>query len=410
MKAKQSTVNPPTAAMSSTSLSLYEHKQRLMTALGPQHQATYLQHLKLWFRQKWTKEEFDRESRKLLGAASLRLHNQFFVALLNKVDPLNQQQQQRPAHQHHQHPLSISTTVGNVVTTTTIRTTQTGTSTAAAAAASASGGSVQQQSLQPSAAKRRKRSSRPAGGSDRGHHFDMADLFEYIADAPPAGGSGGTPPRSLSPQRFAAQELFLPDATLIMGRLLIGAWEAGLQAADDAVAEMLVLAVQVCVRRCDDCEYNINTLSSNFPTQNLLKNILTAVLLRRKHCRLSGTHGHFAYDIGRPLADPSLRTTLSRRAAPVDDAPHDIDLALGVSSVGAGLPAYLQTLHQQQLMLLQQQKQINVINACEQLEERRPARRISVLDVYRTLSGERGLVPAHSVLAPNVERMSQMLH
>lgn len=232
--------------MSSTSVSLYEHKQRLMAALGPQHQATYLQHLKLWFRQKWTKEEFDRESRKLLGAASLRLHNQFFVALLNKVDPLNQQQQQRPTQQHHSHPLSISTTIGNVVTTTTIRTTQTSTSAAAATAATVAASTSVQQPQQPSAAKRRKRSSRTAGGSsDRGHHFDVADLFEYIVDAPAAGGSG-TPPRSLSPQRFAAQELFLPDAGLIMGRLLIGAWESGLQAADDAVAEMLVLAVQVC--------------------------------------------------------------------------------------------------------------------------------------------------------------------
>lgn len=134
------------------------------------------------------------------------------------------------------------------------------------------------------------------------------------------------------------------------------------------------------------------------------------MLLRRKHCRLSGTHGHFAYDIGRSLADPSLRTTLSRRAAPVDDTPQEIDLSLGIT-VGAGLPAYLQTLHQQQLLLLQQQEQKqHFYNACEQLDERRPVRRISVLDLYRTLSGERGLVPAHSVLALSVERMSQMLH
>lgn len=73
---------------------------------------------------------------------------------------------------------------------------------------------------------------------------------------------------------------------------------------------------------------------------------------------------------------------------------------------------HMHTMHQQQqLMLLQQQQQKqHFFNACEQLDEQWPARRINAMDLYRTLSGDKGLVPAHSVLALSVERISQMLH
>lgn len=232
---------------------LLEHKQRLMTALGPQ-QATYLQHLKLWFRQKWTRDEFDRESRKLLGTATIALHNRFFAALLNKVDPMNQQQQHQPSPRPMIAP-AAPPPIAAAASTSGARRTSAAISTATSASSSSSSTAPPPtSSSSSSSAKRRKRSSRTAG-SERAH-FDVADLFEYIADecpdqlrtsGGPAGGPAGAadPQRSLSPQRFAAQELFLPDAGLIMGRLLIGAWESGLASADDAVADMIVLAVQV---------------------------------------------------------------------------------------------------------------------------------------------------------------------
>lgn len=149
---------------------------------------------------------------------------------------------------------------------------------------------------------------------------------------------------------------------MVMGRLLVGAWESGLTHADDTAAEMIVLSVQ-----------------------SLLKSIVTAVLLQRKHCRVSGTDGRFAYDIGRPMADPQLRASLVRRPAPVDDAPLDnVERSIGQDAM--------------------------FFSACEQVAVRRPPRRVNLLDLYRTLSGDRQLVPAHSVLALNVERIAQRLH
>lgn len=46
-------------------------------------------------------------------------------------------------------------------------------------------------------------------------------------------------------QRYCVQEYFLPDQSFIMGRLMLGAWELGMDGAEDSAAECLVLAVQV---------------------------------------------------------------------------------------------------------------------------------------------------------------------
>lgn len=187
--------------MSSKEEKLLVAKQRLMNALGD-NQHIYLANVKLWFRQKWTKEEFDTESRKLLGADKIHYHNQFFLALLNKVETLTQTQ-----------PQSISETV----------------------------------SATKSSGKKRKRSSKPA--SDRAT-FEPVEVFDYLPDEcpeivrPPSTPGGSSPP-PMMPQRFSVQELFLPDAGLVMGRLLVGAWETGLVSADDNVSDVIVLAVQV---------------------------------------------------------------------------------------------------------------------------------------------------------------------
>lgn len=66
-------------------------KTKLMAALMD-NAPTYLNNLKLWFKGKYTREEFDIASRKLLGFQQIHLHNQFFLAILNKVDALNQPQ------------------------------------------------------------------------------------------------------------------------------------------------------------------------------------------------------------------------------------------------------------------------------------------------------------------------------
>lgn len=59
-------------------------KQQVCQALGDNYK-TYLANMKLWFRKIWTKEQFDAECRKLFTSKQRHLHNQFFLAILNKI-------------------------------------------------------------------------------------------------------------------------------------------------------------------------------------------------------------------------------------------------------------------------------------------------------------------------------------
>lgn len=206
--------------MSQKEIKLIAAKEKLMLALGDNVSA-YLQNIKLWFRQKYTKEEFDVESRKLLDADKIHLHNQFFLALLNKVDTLITPTNSSASD-------NVSTSIGSA---------QMGTSKTSNNSSSSS-----------SSSRKRKRSSRPFG--DR-VTFEPVKIYEYLPEecseiVRPPTASGGSPP-PVSPQLFAAQELFLPHAGLVMGRLLVGAWENGLVNAEDNAAEYIVTAVQVCV-------------------------------------------------------------------------------------------------------------------------------------------------------------------
>lgn len=130
--------------------------------------------------------------------------------------------------------------------------------------------------------------------------FQPADILDYMPKenlqevlAPPNGNS------SSPVQRYAVQELFLPEPGLIMGRLLVGAWEIGLVNADDMAVDMIVTGVQV-----------------------LLKNIITAIILKKKHYRVTA-NGNYFYDVGHQMKDPFLRNTISRQK--VTDERIDID-------------------------------------------------------------------------------------
>lgn len=130
-------------------------------------------------------------------------------------------------------------------------------------------------------------------------NFQPADILDYMPKenlqevlAPPNGNSSPV-------QRYAVQELFLPEPGLIMGRLLVGAWEIGLVNADDMAVDMIVTGVQV-----------------------LLKNIITAIILKKKHYRVTA-NGNYFYDVGHQMKDPFLRNTISRQK--VTDERIDID-------------------------------------------------------------------------------------
>lgn len=121
----------------------------------------------------------------------------------------------------------------------------------------------------------------------------------------------------------------------------------------------------------------------------LLKNIITTMLLKKKHYRVTCA-GNYFYDIGHPLKDPTVRNTLARQQ--IDDAPIEIDKAIASSNLNRQLT----------------NDDTTFLTACEDLHHR-PKRRLNILDLYKALQ-DKQVIPAHSVHATNMERISQMLN
>ncbi|XP_053669973.1 transcriptional adapter 1-like [Anopheles nili] len=315
-------------------------KQALMLALGDKW-AMYLTNMKLWFRKKHSKEEFDLECRKLFSSNQLNLHNRFLLAILNKIDAVSVPQFSNNICDGG-HITSTSETYGNTGDGTNLT-------------------SMQQNDGRSS--KKRKRSSKSS--SDRAT-FEPMSPYEYISreftgtehPSPPLGVAGGTLPA----MRYAAQELFLPDNGLVMGRLLVGAWEHGLASADDAAVDLIVNSVQV-----------------------LLKNVLTAIITARKHYRITA-NGTFFYDVGCEMKHPFVRNTVTK--SKIDDEPMELDREI---------VSYLKTPSTDSTFLA----------SCEQLYPT-VSRKINALELYTALQ-DRNLISSHSVYSMNMERISSQL-
>lgn len=242
-------------------------KNDLILALGDSGHK-YFSNMKLWFRHKWSREQFDYESRKFLSQEKMHLHNRFLIAILNKIDAFQIPQEPSPTIGG---GLSLGTSVGTI--------------------ASSNSGNRKA---------KRKKSSRVS--SDR-VTFEPYDFLDFIMEDSmklirPATGTEANV-QILPTQRYCVQELFLPDAGFILGRFLIGAWEFGLVNVEDSVAEYVAMAVQV-----------------------LLKNLISAVIMKKEHYKVTG-EGSFYYDVGASLKDPSLRNTVARQK--MDDGPLELD-------------------------------------------------------------------------------------
>ncbi|XP_055617199.1 transcriptional adapter 1-like [Toxorhynchites rutilus septentrionalis] len=292
-------------------------KQALMYALGEKW-TVYLANMKLWFRKKSSKEEFDLECRKLFSSDQMHLHNKFLLAILNKIDAVSP-------------PQSVSY------------------------------GAESTHGKSSGSSKKRKRSSKSS--SDRAT-FEPATVHDFIPkellDYEQVASQSATIPTI----RYAVQELFLPDNGLVLGRLLVGAWENGLLNVEENAVDLIVQSVQV-----------------------LLKNVLMAVITRRKHFR-STANGTFAYDVGCPLPHPFIRNTVTKTK--VDDEPMELDKEMTTLT-------YLKPPAGDSMFLA----------SCEEPYANQ-FKKISVYDVYKTLLN-RHIIPSHSVYSMNMERISSLL-
>lgn len=164
-----------------------------------------------------------------------------------------------------------------------------------------------------------------------------------------------TDPTRSSTLRYAAQELFLPDSSLIYGRFLAGCWDNGLEFVDDQAIEMIVLGVQM-----------------------MLKNIVSHCIRQRKHYRVTSDK-KFYFDVGCEQKNLEARNTITRQK---------IDLEI---------PTIERKTPDDSIYL----------SAHEDTSHLR--RRISLLDIYKTLR-DKNVIPSHSISMLSIERLTTLIN
>ncbi|XP_075972725.1 transcriptional adapter 1-2-like [Anticarsia gemmatalis] len=291
-------------------------RRKLNEVLG-EKSTKYFNHMKQWFRMKLTKEEFDAEARKLLFPDQVHYHNEFLLALLNKVEGLAE--------------TSISI-------------------------------AQEKASTHNRNSRRHKRSSRTSEKS----HFEAVDLLEYLPpNSPPGAGSDGV--------KYAAQEIFLPDHALVVGRFMLAAWELGLEGADDDAADIIVVAVQ-----------------------NFLKNVISAVISQRKGYKIHNRH--FMYDIGGDMPNLWLRNSL-KLYDPQSEGRLNVDEGMS-DCLGPRCPPTIDEMEHSAAFEI----------ACSGPDTEPNDDKVTIDEFYNTLLLHKNVIACHSVYAVNMERMAVMLN
>ena len=280
---------------------VFNAKRNLENSLGDDWQK-YLSHLRKFFRN-GKKIEFDREIRSFLTNKQIYYHNSFLLAILNTAD----------------------VTESATQTTTALATTKTQ-------------DIVEQQNSNPVIKRRRKNDE----------IFQTHPMNEFVKTI-------DSDPTKISTIRYAAQELFLPDNSLIYGRFICGAWENGLELVDDQAIEMIVLGVQM-----------------------VLKNILSHCIRQRKHYRVTSDK-KFYYDVGCEQKDLTVRNTITRQK---------IDLEYPTIEKKAADDSILLSAHENTSHL---------------------RRKISLFDIYKTLQ-DKNVIPSHSISMLSIERLTTSIN
>ena len=319
-------------------IELNSARRKLQNALAD-NSKTYFMHLRSWFRKRLTKEEFDVEAKKLL-ANEFHTHNEFLLAILNKCQTLaNFTLMTSP---------TVKTPMPSVLSPTT--------------SSIGSPGNpfsfkgpihhniVDNGRLKQGPVKKRNKSNRPSYD----HRFSPAspDHLTNCDDLEP----NEPEERNLM---FAFKEPTLPDASMIGGRLLIAAWEEGLDGSvnDPAATELIVAAVD-----------------------QLLRNIIMSLLIDKTSYKLSQDK-KTPHSVGSATSNPYLIT--KQRSD---------NLSVEHSKSNNG-DDELSTIWEM---------------ACAHRQSTRDqfySQDVTLYDLLATLKKHRTLIPSHSVYSINMERL-----
>ncbi|XP_041847731.1 transcriptional adapter 1 [Melanotaenia boesemani] len=297
-------------------------KKNLTDAIGD-NVKHYWANLKLWFKQKISKEEFDIEARRLLAQENVHVHNDFLLAILTRCQ------------------IIVSTPEGT--------------------------GPLQWQgSCVPKPGKpkgKKKCSSRQKFD----HRFQPHNPLSAAQPFSPREVGGEEEELHLS-----AHTLLLPTRGQLEARMMITAFELGLDnVTEDAISTMI------------------------YAVEHHLKDVLTAVITRRKAYRLRD--GHFPYAFGSDVTpQPYLKNSLAAYYSVSECPPPS-------ASLPAGPPP-------QVFPDEAEQKAVHLL-ACSADSLPAPLPPISMFDLLEALQVHHGVMPSHTMYALNMERiLSRLWH
>ncbi|RMX49212.1 hypothetical protein pdam_00005849 [Pocillopora damicornis] len=176
-------------------------RRQLSEALGDYSQ-TYWNNMKLWYKQKISKEDFDAQAKKCLGNDNLHFHNEFLLAILAKCQALGSSPAPHPKTPQKLPPKPQLIKKGKI--------------------------------------KKQKKVLR-------------ANFEQRFAPCDPL---QNAPQLSLKDEELSedseiglcSYDLMLPDSATIYGRLFLGAWDAGLDSVADETVNLMLHATEYLVK------------------------------------------------------------------------------------------------------------------------------------------------------------------
>ncbi|XP_030631653.1 transcriptional adapter 1 [Chanos chanos] len=302
--------------MASHSSELEIAKKNLTDAIGD-NVKHYWANLKLWFKQKISKEEFDIEARRLLAQDNVHVHNDFLLAILTRCQ------------------IIVSTPEG--------------------------AGSLQWASgsaSKPGKPKGKKKFSSVRQKFD--HRFQPQNPLSAAQPFSPREGS------EEEELRLSAHTMLLPTRGQLEARMMVTAFELGLDNVTEDAVSTMACAVEVH-----------------------LKDVITAVVSRRKAYRLRD--GHFPYAFGSDVTpQPYLKNSVA--------AYHTVtEYPAPSASLPAGPPP--------QVSPDEAEQQAALLLACSGDTVPTALPPINMFDLLEALQVHRRVMPSHTMYALNMERV-----
>lgn len=202
-------------------IELTSARRKLCAALG-EKQKDYFTHMKSWFRKRISKEEFDVEARKLIPSENSHLHNEFFLAILNKCQTLASFQPSislANKSSTSSEPSYLQSSQGRLIK---------GETPAKMACVDPSTILIPRKYEGDERLKIGCYDKRKDQDLSFNHRFQSESIYSNVPDLDELHGSSGSIESPLD-QNFslAQREPTIPDSGLIHGRLIMAAWEEG---------------------------------------------------------------------------------------------------------------------------------------------------------------------------------------